>query len=204
METSSLTAFSIATNVRRSETCHVSGTNFCSSPTTTTYLTIDVIFVRLSGGIHCTLKVANSRAVDFRCRLKYCMSCLKNRYDEDMDAIKSGQSTVVSTKKEKAKHVAGAGYYYKYDMLFDVLLSFLSAIFSFFFVGVRDVGMSVIVGFAAEQRVWNPQGKLPVLFLFLIHAYQKYLIDSNLRTLTRKAGVESPTELLKDPKATVG
>ena len=77
----------------------------------------DVSFLlRYLVALQCTIK-DDSKAAKGQCRFKYCRECLKNRYQEDMDDILSGESTPL-TKKEKAKHIANAGYYYEYEVLF--------------------------------------------------------------------------------------
>lgn len=61
--------------------------------------------------------------------------------------------------------------------------------------------MTVIVELVVRRRAWSPQGM----------SFSSHLVifadvcfgHSNLKTLVRKAGVESPTQLLKDPQATV-
>ncbi|RDB25135.1 hypothetical protein Hypma_007645 [Hypsizygus marmoreus] len=60
--------------------------------------------------IHCTFQCqAKGRAqLEGRCIINFCKSCLKNRYGEDVDVIKSGRAG----KKEKG-HVEKAGYIFK-------------------------------------------------------------------------------------------
>lgn len=61
----------------------------------------------------CTFKNPKAKVAGERCRMRYCKACLKNRYEEDMDAIKSRDVAELS-KKQKEKHVLTDGYYFQY------------------------------------------------------------------------------------------
>ncbi|TFY76839.1 hypothetical protein EWM64_g7172 [Hericium alpestre] len=54
-------------------------------------------------GLHCTFKTGEAHLS--RCKQKYCKQCLKNRYGEDVDAIK--ERGVNSKSKDAANHVKG-------------------------------------------------------------------------------------------------
>lgn len=63
-------------------------------------------------GIHCTYKREKNKSQTERCRLKYCIACLKNRYQEDFDSIKSRDKSDLSPK-QRALHVSEETFYYK-------------------------------------------------------------------------------------------
>ncbi|KAI0339785.1 hypothetical protein BDW22DRAFT_1399341 [Trametopsis cervina] len=65
----------------------------------------------MSYAIRCTWKRKSKGKVE-RCKLRYCKACLKNRYQEDMDMIKSRGVTGV-TGKQREQHVLAEGYYYQ-------------------------------------------------------------------------------------------
>lgn len=74
----------------------VSGGCFTSLPVCVSYT--------LPVALQCTLKDTKGR-----CKVKYCKPCLKNRYGEDVDAIKiTGENS-----DHQTGHVRGAGYFFK-------------------------------------------------------------------------------------------
>lgn len=64
-------------------------------------------------GIHCTFQRERAKGGVERCRAKYCGACLKNRYQEDMDAIIKSRSSGELSANERSQHVEAENYYYK-------------------------------------------------------------------------------------------
>ena len=104
-------------------------------------------------GLHCTYKITISQSVS-RCKAKYCRSCLKNRYGQDLDEIKDrgidGQS------KDIAGHDKAQGYVFKYAE-FAEFWSYSHCLAS---LDVHVVLVIVTVEGVAKLRVLNRQGTL--------------------------------------------
>ncbi|EMD37309.1 hypothetical protein CERSUDRAFT_135817, partial [Gelatoporia subvermispora B] len=66
----------------------------------------------MSFGVQCTSKDQSSHVQNQRCKAKYCKACLKNRYGQDLDAIKA-TSIGGLPKREKERHVATDGYIFE-------------------------------------------------------------------------------------------
>ncbi|TFY66270.1 hypothetical protein EVG20_g4823 [Dentipellis fragilis] len=60
-------------------------------------------------GLQCTVKQGKSN--NSRCKARYCKTCLKNRYGEDMDAIRERGENL--PPKDTAEHVRDLGYSFK-------------------------------------------------------------------------------------------
>ncbi|KAI0690517.1 hypothetical protein BC835DRAFT_1521597 [Cytidiella melzeri] len=65
-------------------------------------------------GVHCTWKrvTPGSKGQLERCKARYCSACLKNRYQEDMDAIMSRGNSALSAK-QREQHVLSGGFHYQ-------------------------------------------------------------------------------------------
>jgi hypothetical protein len=96
--------------------------------------------------VHCTVKETiiskDKTTKEQRCAVKFCKSCLKNRYGEDLDSIKSQKSP------GKKGHVNTENYTFKSVGLHQLLYSSHVT----FFLGVQSVVTSVIAPAAGNQR----------------------------------------------------
>jgi hypothetical protein len=62
--------------------------------------------------ILCTFKNPRAKTLGERCKARYCGACLKNRYQLDMNELKS-RSTSELSKKEKGQHILSDGYWFQ-------------------------------------------------------------------------------------------
>ena len=63
-------------------------------------------------GIQCTLKDTSSNIQNARCKAKYCEPCLRNRYEANMQEIKT-HTTAEMTRRERDRHVPNVDYVFE-------------------------------------------------------------------------------------------
>lgn len=107
-----------------------------------------------SEGLHCTYKNPRSKVHNERCRMRYCKACLKNRYQKDMDAIKS-RDIAGLPKKDRDRHISTDGYWFQY--VCSIMLPLLRLTHSL--IDAQNARTSATVGSVAKPKDLSRQGQ---------------------------------------------
>lgn len=64
-------------------------------------------------GLHCTMKDMSSHIQNARCKAKYCIPCLKNRYNKTIEELKMDTGADL-TRKERERHIPNQPFLFRY------------------------------------------------------------------------------------------
>lgn len=125
-------------------------------------------------GLYCTMKDMSSHILNARCKAKYCVSCLKNRYNKTIDELKIHNGPEL-TRKERERHIPNQPFLFTY-----VLHAYHHRMFvESPLADVRGAKTIAIVELVAEPQDSHPRGELAyTIFDQQLSFFQEFDIDS--------------------------